>query len=180
MVTRKLTHPFFIIVYTNTMKQIITLVLALFISGICLSQSDIQLQRTSDLQTMTLVNETNVSQSYQSPQGNAIMIQQLGNLNAAYTNIASSSATINIVQRGNSNTAALQLKGQNINENIIQLGSNNSVKDYAFGTVNTHGLQLLQRGTNLSFERIGFNSTSSQIRVQMQGNSKSVIIRSFR
>lgn len=107
-----------------------------------------------------------------------VFITQIGNGNN--TNIANQSqiSDIKLNQIGNSNEIDLNLKAEVINYSVTQLGNNNLLLEY-----NTFsGKQLLERtvqqnGNNQNLVIHGNNSIVDKMKITMNKDSRSLIIR---
>ena len=112
---------------------------------------------------------------------NSVLIQQVGQANSSYVNIASSSSSVTVSQNGNSNDVAIALRGNNISESVYQLGNGNSVIDVSTSNASGSGMQVIQKGNNLELERYGPSRTSGPIKVTQTGNGsgQAVIVRQF-
>ena len=62
---------------------------------------------------------------------------------------------------------------------ITQNGDYNTIVDYVFDPEATTNLNVLQEGNNLYFERFGSNELTKNLKFNMTGNARSIIIRSF-
>ena len=112
-------------------------------------------------------------------EGSQVFIMQQGDLNSATVNAIGSDIDISIIQNGNLNNANLQVENVSLSESILQNGNNNNVISYYFGYDQPVTSEVIQNGNNLTLERYGVNSYTDQIRVNMEGNSRTVIIRSY-
>ncbi len=132
---------------------------------------DLKLISQKDSQTTTLL--TNSSED------NMVFINQIGENNQvdSYTNASTSS--IQILQNGNQNKVYLDISADTIDELVIQNGNNNTLLDYSTFGVKSHELQLIQNGNNQNLTWYGGNSISEKMKITMQGESKTIIIRNF-
>ena len=110
---------------------------------------------------------------------NSTTIQQIGDYNFLSTYSKFENGIVEYYQIGNFNIIESQSSISNLSETIVQEGNNNSAYNYTFGNVKSDELELMQSGNNLIFERFGTNSLTDNIKVKMQGNAKTIIIRSF-
>jgi hypothetical protein len=112
-------------------------------------------------------------------EGSQVYIMQQGTLNNASVTTIGADIDVSIIQNGNLNNAKLQVDNVSLTESILQNGNNNNVTSYYFGYDQPVASEVIQNGNNLTLERYGVNSYTDRIRVNMQGNSRTVIIRSY-
>ncbi len=110
---------------------------------------------------------------------NTVFINQVGENNQvnSYTNASTSS--IQVLQNGNQNKVYLDISADTIDELVIQNGNNNTLLDYSTFGVESHELQLIQNGNNQNLIWYGGNSISEKMKITMQGESKTIIVRNF-
>lgn len=167
------------------MKKIV-LYIVLFTSLVAFGQTNEAAPVAIDApnqENFNLLNQSRGNQNAGTPLNNTVSIEQIGDANTSLINVTSSSSIVQVSQIGNNNSTAILLRGSNINHRVNQRGNNNSVLDIVPGVTNDVGLDIVQRGNNLSFQRIGVNSLTKDIRVRQSGNSTNqnpIIIRSFR
>ena len=133
---------------------------------------------TSDFAVFSQTNRSaSIAQS-----SNGIFIRQIGDENVARLTTASDNdglARIDLLQRGDNNYADITDASQEFYKNVIQNGDGNRVLDYSLPTNLTTNFQLLQDGNNLYLEKVGTNSLTENMQVNMTGSARTVIIRSF-
>ena len=110
---------------------------------------------------------------------NAIFIQQIGNDNSVKANTKSSFSNIELSQKGDQNSIYLDITAKTIEEKIIQHGDNNYFLDFSPYGVNLHSAEVVQQGSNQNITVFGGNAISEKIKINMQGDSKTVIVRNF-
>ena len=110
---------------------------------------------------------------------NAIFIAQIGDNNDAVSVTGSTQSNINIIQNGNDNLTVLDINSTKIVETVIQNGDNNSVFDYSPFKTDLKNTTINQTGNNQNLTMFGSNSLSEKIKVSMQGQDQSIIIRNF-
>ncbi|WP_340198995.1 hypothetical protein [Ascidiimonas sp. W6] len=108
-----------------------------------------------------------------------VYILQQGAFNSATVTSIGSDIEISILQNGDRNAATVKTENVSLQENILQNGNNNSVISYYFGYDQPVTSEVIQNGNNLTLEKYGVNSYTDRIRVNMEGNSRTVIIRSY-
>ena len=82
-------------------------------------------------------------------------------------------------QSGYQNNIYLDVNAENIDESITQVGNNNAVIDFSTYGVDQHQLNISQTGNNQNLTWFGGNSIAENMKVTMQGESKTVIVRNF-
>lgn len=111
---------------------------------------------------------------------NQIFIQQIGENNQIRSHVQSSQAMLRLEQNGMHNYAQLHLKAENIRENISQMGDYNRVFDFAYDGTQEFSLDLKQQGNTNHFERYGSNSIGNNLKFEMNGDSKMIIVRNYK
>ncbi len=122
-----------------------------------------------------IVSSTTTNQSV----SNAVYVQQIGNNNRFESNLRSVQSNVGLYQYGNNNETYLNINSARINEQVFQFGNNHVFYDIGNGLNLYHEGQVIQTGTNQQLYWIGNNSISDRLRVTMQGNNQTVIIRNF-
>ncbi len=111
--------------------------------------------------------------------GNTIFIQQIGNQNYVNAQIKAERSTINLYQEGKFNEIELQETSKEVFKELRQIGDDNVIVDFSFNPELNTQLELNQIGNNLTFERIGTNELSKNLKFNMKGNNQTIIVRSF-
>jgi biotin-(acetyl-CoA carboxylase) ligase len=119
-------------------------------------------------------NKTNNSVLNQNYAG--ILIQQIGDYNAATAIINGNSINVNVSQEGTFNELLLNKDARSINQSVLQQGKNNEILDYSFSTNYGINMQMIQKGNDQSIQSYGTNSISKDMKVTQSGNGASVII----
>ncbi|QXP59767.1 hypothetical protein [Olleya sp. HaHaR_3_96] len=109
----------------------------------------------------------------------SIFIAQIGDDNDLISNSKSLESTIVIVQNGDENLAVLDLNSKKINETVIQHGDNNAFLDYSPFKSDVRNATINQTGDNQNLTMFGTNTLSEKIKISMQGQGQSIIIRNF-
>lgn len=122
---------------------------------------------------MLLVNQTQIAQQ------NNVFITQIGDSNVSNTKIKSQDSNVTVIQNGNDNSTFVNLNVNTIDQSILQNGNNNTVFDTSFLQSQVREATIVQNGDNQNLTIFGNNSLSDKIKVSMQGQSQSVIIRNF-
>lgn len=126
-----------------------------------------------------LINQAEVFKTNLSSENNTVIIAQIGDDNNLNSTTKSLKSTVTIVQNGNGNDAFLELNNKELLENIIQNGNNNAVLDYSLYQSNLRNTEINQTGNNQNLTISGSNSLSEKMKVSMQGQDQTIIIRNF-
>ncbi|MBQ4820511.1 hypothetical protein [Aquimarina sp. MMG016] len=145
------------------------------------NEEQVLLSDQSKFITLSQVNNNLLLASDRTASGNtnSVFIQQIGADNTIVSNIVAKTSDIKLFQNGNSNTIEIDESSKEINKLITQNGNNNSVIDFSFNPDISTNLELIQNGDNLTFERFGSNELSKNLKFNMSGNARTIIIRSF-
>ena len=129
------------------------------------------------LSDLTIISQVNQESSFlnQNVQ-NSVVINQIGFNNYINAQTQSDYSNIELYQNGNSNVIDVNVVAPSITENIIQNGNNNSVTDNIYYSNQNVKLQLIQKGDNLSLNRIGANSISNKLQLVQEGNFKTITV----
>lgn len=126
-----------------------------------------------------LLNQGVVSKTNLPTTNNNVIIAQIGDDNSLISTTKSLNSTVTIVQNGNKNEAVLDLNNNELIETVIQNGNNNAVLDYSLYKTNLRNTTINQTGNNQNLTISGSNSLSEKMKVSMQGQNQSIIIRNF-
>lgn len=125
------------------------------------------------------IENSQISRANNMATNNNVFIQQIGNNNTIFSNVNAVSSNLNLVQNGEDNLIDIDETSREIQKFVTQTGNNNTVIDYSFNPEASTNLELLQEGNNLYFERFGTNELSKNLKFNMTGNARSIIVRSF-
>ncbi len=109
----------------------------------------------------------------------SIFIEQIGANNHTNSNTRTISSAINLVQHGNLNSIRVDINAMSVIQNVYQHGDGHRLAEYS----STPSLNLKQTfdqngyGQNLTIH--GNNSLSEKMRLTMDGNARTIIIRNF-
>ncbi|WP_410485566.1 hypothetical protein [Spongiivirga sp. MCCC 1A20706] len=114
------------------------------------------------------------------PTQNVVFIEQAGIANFTQINSSGLNA-ISVLQEGDNNFVSIDTGNVSLVESIVQRGSNNSITA-SYGTYNSAPVnsQIMQEGVGLSVLRIGTNSITENLKINMEGSGREVIIRSYK
>ena len=110
---------------------------------------------------------------------NSIYISQIGDSNTAISDTKSLESDIVIAQNGSDNKAYLEVNSSNLAETIIQNGDNNSILDFSIYNAKVRNTTINQTGNNQNLSMSGANSLSEKMKISMQGQDQTIIIRNF-
>lgn len=109
-----------------------------------------------------------------------IYIEQIGINNTINTFIDAEESAVSYQQFGDSNEIDLDVVVKKLDEQIVQFGNDNYIYERVYNPSLTNQLQVQQAGDNLTLEKYGVNSLSERMKITMQGNGKTLIIRNFK
>ncbi|GAB5400533.1 MAG: hypothetical protein Aureis2KO_21180 [Aureisphaera sp.] len=125
------------------------------------------------------VSSAVVSQaSAQQSASSAIFIEQIGDNNKISANADANEVSFNFLQNGDANNIYVNVEAQAVSETVIQNGNRHSFVDFSSGS-SVRSLQLIQNGNGQNLTLYGKNSISEEMKVNMTGDSQSIIIRNF-
>ncbi|UAM99144.1 hypothetical protein K8354_04795 [Polaribacter litorisediminis] len=159
-----------------------TVFLIFMISFNFYSQNDILKSpiKNSEIRRLIIEEHKNDDLFLNQKSANNIFLTQIGNMNEAYTTINSSESTLNILQEGNKNNIDINLKANKISGNILQKGNYNKITDYNYVRSEFIDSKYSQMGNNLTIEKFGSNSLTDAITINLKGNNRTVLIRSYK
>ncbi|MEL6811574.1 MAG: hypothetical protein AAFP76_09590 [Bacteroidota bacterium] len=128
--------------------------------------------------TLQLAERTSNTRNVSASNNETVFIEQVGDGNRVIANTTANSLTLNVLQRGDDNNAFLNSNADVIDQTVVQLGDDNSFVDFSYSS-NVHGLDLIQTGNNQNLILYGENSISEKLKINMKGESQSLIIRNF-
>lgn len=165
-------------------KKTITLIVILFLGlGQCIAQADSGQEPTSSLATLlgpeNLLTVSQVQINLPTTNSNSIYIQQIGANNTISTNIHAENSELQLVQNGNSNSFAIDITARNVIHNTVQNGNNNFLMEYGNATNLNLERSIIQNGDNQGVVIFGSNALTNDIKLNIQGSSKTITIRNF-
>ena len=161
-------------------SRVIVSILLLMVVGLGFSQS---VDNESEISTKNL--DYLYAQNFQTPTNNVVLsannvfINQIGSDNEVVVKTQSLNNDIALNQNGTQNKIYLDIIADNIKESISQVGNYNYVLDYSSYGVEQHNLDVSQTGNNQNLTWYGGNSLSENLTINMQGESKTIIVRNF-
>lgn len=109
----------------------------------------------------------------------SVLIAQIGSNNSTEAVAASDNGTLQVVQRGDDNSTFIDVAATELKATVIQSGNNNNYLNLNVFNQDVHNTEIIQNGDNQNLIRHGGNAVSDKLKVTMQGQGQSVIIRSF-
>lgn len=170
------------------MNKIIFFLLSLLFAGSVTAQSS-EDEMSKNLRALPAYNEglnlinsqilqVNTQQLLNSA-GNNINISQIGNGNLSDIVSFSENSTIALQQIGNGNTSVLEVRALSIDYELSQRGADNYMAEYS----NAPNIELYrgfsQTGDRNNLIIHGANTLTKDLKLNIQGNAKTVIIRNF-
>lgn len=110
---------------------------------------------------------------------NLVYIRQQGNENFGLVVAKSERSDISLVQNGDGNKAALFLKSETIDYKLVQQGNNNRFLHLNNKNSELIEANVMQLGNQLNIIVSGNNGISEKMKINMTGDSRSLIIRNF-
>lgn len=123
-------------------------------------------------------NQQNTS-SNQPTSSSSVFIDQIGSNNDAEIRVTAQTSFLNILQNGFSNTMLIDATALEITQNIIQNGEDNRFYNFSNNPSAVQSLEVIQNGVNQDITVFGSNSLSEKLKINMQGNDRSIIVRNF-
>ncbi|WP_430612926.1 hypothetical protein [Flavobacterium sp. JP2137] len=132
---------------------------------------------------VTTTNQTQPEQSnnFKAARGqqNAVFITQIGNKNTVDSHVKSATDTSTYYQYGNQNTILATVNALEVQQDIRQLGDDNRFEKYSFDATMANQIQVIQEGNNQEINVFGSNSMSKDMKIHVQGNDKTIIVRNY-
>ena len=132
------------------------------------------------IQNQVVVNLLASVQKENKQVNNEVFINQIGDRNQVYTSVRAQENKSVYIQNGNFNNIYSNVSAKTFTSSIVQNGDRHK----AFNFVNSPGeeisLELNQQGKNHHFEQFGSNSIGNNLKFQMNGDSRSLIVRNFK
>ncbi|WP_340063856.1 hypothetical protein [Ascidiimonas aurantiaca] len=156
------------------------IVCVLLTSFLGYTQSDTRdWQVLNEIQQVASTEVTGIIQNSAIAQMSDVYIYQSGEFNTAHVYTRGNGSSVSVNQLGLNNNTELFSEYTVLESHILQQGSNNRITAHYFGNEGAVFNEFVQNGSNLTLEKYGANSISQGIRVTMQGQSRSIIIRSY-
>lgn len=112
-------------------------------------------------------------------QDNSIAVLQIGHQNTLNTTIQANTSDLSYHQQGSYNEIDIASTANAINHNIYQYGDYNSFDSYSNNPSSQQTLELIQQGNKQEVSIFGENSMSKDMKITIEGNDKTLIIRNF-
>ena len=171
----------------KTTFKILIIVSMLFLGNVVIAQTfkttdaaiSISGLSTVSSQENFLSNQGNVTNQNQTTNSNSVYLSQIGDDNNLSSTTKTLESNIVVLQNGNQNNTVLKLSSDNLMETVFQNGNNNTFLDYSLLKTDIRNVEVNQTGDNQNLTMYGSNSLSEKMKVSMNGNGQSIIIRNF-
>jgi len=110
---------------------------------------------------------------------NTVYIKQVGYRNSISSRTKALESDLGYLQYGFGNSIYFSSEAAKISSVINQEGTNNSFLSSSFNEEAILNTQVNQQGNNLQIESFGINKIANQMKLNMTGNYRTVIIRNF-
>ncbi|MBP8793845.1 MAG: hypothetical protein KBH29_11760 [Lutibacter sp.] len=134
---------------------------------------------TQTSQQNFLLNQTIAVNENLMANSNSVYVSQIGDNNSLRSTTKSLESNIVILQNGNLNNTVLELNSVKLTETVVQNGDNNTFLDFSLYKSDVRNATINQTGDNQNLTMFGSNSLSEKMKVSMQGQDQSIIIRNF-
>ncbi|SKB65537.1 hypothetical protein SAMN05660776_2314 [Salegentibacter holothuriorum] len=132
------------------------------------------------IQTLVGENFHTIEQKEFKQPTNEIFINQIGDRNQVSTTVRVQENKSVYIQTGNYNNIYSNVNAKTLTSSIIQDGDRNKVFSFVNRPAEEVSLELNQQGNNHHFEQFGSNSIGNKMKFQMNGESRSLIVRNFK
>ncbi|MDT0678126.1 hypothetical protein [Autumnicola musiva] len=113
------------------------------------------------------------------PENNEVFIRQIGDGNNLNTRVSSPNTKMHLQQSGNGNNMQMEVMANEATYNVQQNGNHNQFFDFTSAPSQSATLNLKQQGSNIHVEKYGTNSITNKLKLDVTGDYKSLIIRSY-
>ncbi len=124
------------------------------------------------------VSTTVSQQQEQRTASTGVFIEQIGDGNRITAKANTNNISFNFLQKGDDNNIYLNVKAEAVKETVVQNGNRHSFIDFS-NSSSIHNLQLIQNGNGQRLMLHGENSISEKMKINMTGESQSLVIRNF-
>lgn len=153
-------------------KILIIFTVVLFTSFSFAQQEDIAYWKQKEIgiisSSLNLTQNNNIIQ-------HVTTIQQIGNYNTNKVTINANTSNFLAIQYGDFNSIDVTKYANSLTENIIQNGNNNYVSEHSLYSNNVDS-QIVQNGNNNNYLSYGSNSISDNLKINVRGNDKTIIV----
>jgi len=112
-------------------------------------------------------------------QDNQIAVFQIGDQNTLNTQIQAAGSELSYNQLGSYNSIDVIATAKEINHKINQQGDYNHFESYSHNPNAQQSLELIQYGNQQNVSIFGENSLSREMKIKVEGNDKTLVIRNF-
>mgnify|MGYP003629966842 CR=1 FL=1 len=133
----------------------------------------------SNASALSFIASQNQQAASQTTSGSSVFINQVGENNDAQIDVQARNSLINIFQSGMSNLTLIDVSAFEITQNITQNGEENRFYNFSSNPSALQNMEVIQNGVNQDITVFGENSLSENMKINMQGNDRSLVIRNF-
>ena len=166
---------------TTSIKKLIPLLLLVFALGHLSAQDAIQIKETSIetiLESNLLPKDFEIHTQTAAASGSAY-IYQIGNGNVGSITANGGNSEVNLMQYGDANRADINVSGKSVAHNTLQKGNGNLFLEYGNASQLNLERTIIQTGDHQNVVIFGSNSLTENLKLSVQGNARSLTIRSF-
>lgn len=143
--------------------------------------SNTESDNTENIRSHIVNNQIGVSVLFPTQQNqNTVFVKQIGNSNTSNAIVSSNESFLTINQLGFNNNSYIDLSSSGLGLGVFQLGSGNNFTFQNSFREQSIQNEISQTGDNQNLEIYGTNSLLENLKIKMQGNSQSIIIRNFK
>ncbi|MBL7471285.1 hypothetical protein [Robertkochia sediminum] len=139
--------------------------------------NELFLQKEASLNYIS--NQTNNTRDLPEIDNNGVFIQQVGDYNTTKLFVKARNQDVSVTQNGDHNTAGLFLIADQVKYNLTQTGNHNFYAAFAPGLSEVVDHNVTQTGNNCDLVVHGKNSIMDKLKITMEGEAQSLIIRNF-
>ena len=132
------------------------------------------------IQNLVGVNFEAIIRDGSKPVNNEVFINQIGDRNQVYTSVRTQENKSVYIQNGNFNSIYSDVSAKTFASSIVQNGDRHKAFNFVSSPGEEVSLELNQQGNSHHFEQFGSNSIGNKMKFQMNGDSRSLIIRNFK
>ncbi len=171
----------------KTLKYTLTF-LALFCMLVTVDAQTYSVPQASEIESfqsnasaLSFISSQNqqTARSNQAATGSSVFINQIGSNNEAQVKVNAANSFVNLLQNGLSNLMLVDVTAAEINQNLTQNGESNRFYNFSNNPSAIQNMEILQNGINQDITIFGSNSLSENIKINMQGSDRSLIVRNF-
>ena len=112
-------------------------------------------------------------------QDNTVTVLQIGHNNTVNTQVHAHASELTYTQVGDQNLIDITTKGDEVKQLISQYGDQNTFESFNTNPSTQQNFELIQQGNRQDVSVFGENSLSKDMKISIEGNDKTLIIRNF-